>query len=189
MWRQIFGEENRERASSMVHTADDCYVILGTTFSHITNITDAILFKVDNSGNQLWINYFGNENTVYVTDLINTSDGGFAFAGNIDDQGWLVKTNADGIEEWSQTYYSDGVEGWFNSIIQRENEGFVAAGESLIDFSYTNIWVVATDAAGNIVASGGTYNPDVWERIYDIELLEDNSYLLAGQTRIQNWGN
>ena len=36
--------------------------------------------------------------------VIKTSDGGFAIAGDTDSQSLLLKTDSDGITQWTQTY-------------------------------------------------------------------------------------
>lgn len=189
-WRQVYGNGNAERAVKLVKTGDECYLILGTS-KPINNYTDAILIKVDDSGNQLWLNTYGSDRPVWVSDLAKTDDGGYIFCGNCYQDvwfGWIVKTDASGIEQWSQTYYSTGVNRWFNSIIQTENGGFLAAGEMLIDFSYTNLWLISTDFEGNVTASAQSNNEDVWEQVNDIKQLADNNFLLTGRTRSINGG-
>lgn len=71
-----------------------------------------------------------------------TSDRGFIIAGRNDStyEGWLVKTDQDGKEEWNRTFR--GIE--LRSLIQTQDGGFMAAGVDTI----SDIQLIKIDKTG-----------------------------------------
>ncbi len=65
--------------------------------------------------------------------LVETSDGGFAIAGDTESFGargsdfWLVKTDGSGNMEWSQTYGGAGDEKAY-SLVATSDGGYALAG-------------------------------------------------------------
>ncbi len=121
--------------------------------------------------NKIWLAKFGPESKVQTTTYepppidwkqsykeyavsaaIQTSDGGYAIAGENasggDYRGYsfysplLIKTNNRGEFEWKRVYDKDtGVDGYFNSIAQTQDGGYVLSGSK---------WLLKTDAQGNL---------------------------------------
>ena len=116
-----------------------------------------------------------------------TSDGGYALVGDTNSFGaggndfWLVKTDAAGNMQWNKTYGGTGTDTGI-SVFQTSDGGYALAG-------YTNsfgaggkdVWLVKTDAAGNMQWNktyGGT-GAD-----YGITVIQtsDGGYAIAGST-------
>ena len=92
---------------------------------------------------------------------MNTSDGGFIFAGSMDmnpdgltnDDVWIVKLKADETIEWQKTYGGPTKE-VAKMIQQTSDGGFIVAGESASyhsGSSSSDVWVLRLDSTGNIV--------------------------------------
>ncbi|HWR26436.1 MAG TPA: PKD domain-containing protein [candidate division Zixibacteria bacterium] len=66
-----------------------------------------------------------------------TSDGGFIIAGRNDSiyEGWLLKTDPDGKEEWNWTFRGNELK----SVIQTQDGGFMAAGDNGSDIKLVKI--------------------------------------------------
>ena len=94
IWNNTF---SNARASFIIKTSDGGFAIAGEK-NDITNqiyhSDGSLLIKTDSLGNQIWNNTYGNFS---IRNLLQTSDGGFAFQGN----GMLFKTDSFGTLLWS----------------------------------------------------------------------------------------
>jgi len=159
-------------AIPVVQTADGGYVLAGNTRSYDEGI-DAWLVKTDSHGNMLWNQTYGGAGLVtlhsgagdavvgsdgtgydFVYSLIQTSDGGLAFAGNAQRywswQAWIVKLDASGNAEWNQTYpnRSGGGDGWTAyRLIETSDGGFALAGSWKHTSSVNYYFLVKTEPA------------------------------------------
>ncbi len=115
-----------------------------------------MLVKTDFNGTVLWSNdYKGIATSAYETCGVPTSDGGYLLGGNLvsPDQGWIVKTDAEGKMLWNKTY---GETTTINSVAQTQDGGFVISGS----ITYINpndngkssgtAWIAKTDSLGNV---------------------------------------
>ena len=102
----------------------------------------------------MWSKTYGGEGEEVAHSLVETSDGGFALAGYTNSYGagfddfWLVKTDANGNMEWSQTY--GGVEpDEANSLIQTSDGGYAIAGYTMsFGAGDSDFWLIKTDNQG-----------------------------------------
>ncbi len=104
-WNHTYGGIDNDRAFSVVGTLDGGYAITGESLSFSINST-IWLVKTDAFGHMLWNQTYGGEDNEYVSSVIETSDGGYALAGNTNSYGagekdlWLIKTDGNGIPEF-----------------------------------------------------------------------------------------
>jgi hypothetical protein len=104
--------------------------------------------------------------------IIKTSDGGFAIAGDTDGQLLLLKADSDGSKQWNQTYGN----GTFYSIIQTADGGYALAGTG------DSINFIKTDSEGNMEWSKHYANSDVPFHAKSVIQTIDGGYALAGWT-------
>ena len=110
MWSQTYGGTNDEGMGilhnvHLVKTSDGGFALAGGTFSFGAGEYDFWLIKTNSLGNMEWSKSYGGADNDIPHSLIQTSDGGFALAGEIvpfdaaHPDFWLVKTDADGNVE------------------------------------------------------------------------------------------
>jgi hypothetical protein len=149
-------------ASDLVQTTDGGFALAGFTDSFgAAGEGDMGLVKTDANGVLTWNQSYGGTEHDYASALVQTVDGGFALAGHTDSYGagegdmWLVKTDANGVSTWNQTY--GGTEEEFASaLVQTADGGFALAGSSRFGAIYSGMygwrgmygWLVKTDANG-----------------------------------------
>jgi len=98
-WSKIYGGPSGEKAYCVVQTADGGYAIAGRTRSFGSGKCDIWLVKTDEFGNHLWNQTYGGPEDDIAREIIETSDGGYAMAGETSSFGhgsrdfWLVKTD------------------------------------------------------------------------------------------------
>jgi hypothetical protein len=92
-------------ANSVIQTDDGGYALAANQriFRARGESSEVWLVKTDSLGDMVWNQTFGDYHSVS-DSLIQTSDGGLAFAGNTPESAWIVKLDATGNEEWNQTY-------------------------------------------------------------------------------------
>ncbi|MFQ6125967.1 MAG: LamG-like jellyroll fold domain-containing protein [Candidatus Heimdallarchaeota archaeon] len=154
-WQQTYGGDSGEGARAMIQTADGGFALAGRTFSYGAGMDDFWLVKTDAHGNMEWQQTYGGAERDGPSAVIQTMDGGFMLAGYTTDPGagdptnwlddiWLVKTDAHGTVQWSQTYGGSGDDEAY-AVIQMEDGGFILAGRMGED-----AWLAKIDSCGNI---------------------------------------
>jgi hypothetical protein len=109
-WNKVFGGTGVDRGYSIQQTTDGGYILTGFTDSFGAGLYDMLLIKTDNSGNQEWMKTFGGSGRDYGYSVQQTMDGGYIAAGYTlsfgagGDDFYIVKTDANGNQEWFKTY-------------------------------------------------------------------------------------
>jgi hypothetical protein len=157
-WNKTYGGESPDHAYALIETPDGGFALAG----YITSLAgeyDFWLVKTDEYGNEQWNRTYRGTNCEQAYCLVETSDGGFAIAGDTgqltfaivgDADFWLVKTDASGNVEWNQTYGGTESEN-LRSLVVTSDGGYALAGYT--DSSgaeHHNFWLVKTDAYGNM---------------------------------------
>lgn len=208
-WQNSFGGNRGEDLRSVEQTADGGYIISGDSFSDISgNKTtagygsrDRWIIKTDANGNKIWEQTFGGNALDYLSELQQTSDGGFVLMGYSSSgvtgnktstnygavDGWVVKTDGNGSKVWEQSYGGTSSDAMLR-IHQTTDGGYLLTGysNSGISGNKTNptyggfdYWVVKIDAGGNKLwdkSFGGSTN----ETLYTSLLTSDGSCILCG---------
>jgi hypothetical protein len=141
-------------ATSVIQTDDGGYALAANQriYRARNEYSEGWLVKTDSLGNMVWNQTFNDY--VYVYSIIQTSDGGLAFAGNAQRfwswQAWIVKLDASGNAEWNQTYpnRSQGGDGWTAyRLIETSDGGFALAGSWKHTSSVNYYFLVKTEPA------------------------------------------
>jgi len=189
-------DTSMDAAFGVIETSDGGYALAGHSQLDGTTNADFWLVKTDKDGNEEWNQTYGGEKFETAYSLVETSDGGYALAGDTQSFGagdgdyWLVKTDENGTVEWTQTYDNGGDER-ARSLVEASDGGYVLAGD--ISYSSTNpdhgwseAWLVKTDENGNKEWSQ-TYGESDFDRAYGLVESSAGGYVLAGFTQV--WGD
>ena len=182
-WNKIFGEYDLDRANSLVETSDKGFALAGYTNSFGAGHYDFWLIKTDSSGNLEWNQTYGGLNEDIAWSLIQTSDGGFALAGETlsfgagDHDFWLVKTDSSGNMEWNQTYGKEDYD-FAYSIVESIDGGYALTGISRSEVS-ADFWLIKTNNYGQIQWDK-RYRRGTHSGAYSLLVTSDGGYALAG---------
>ena len=158
VWSKTFGGGGSEVGFSVQDTWDGGYIVAGWTSTYGAG-GDAYLLKIDSEGNLLWDRTFGGTRTDGARSVRETSDGGYVIAGWTQSYGagsrdvYLVETDSEGNELWSQTFGGDGFEDAYG-LQQTSDGGYVMTGwsNSFGEGDY-DVYFIKTDGEGNVNVS------------------------------------
>ena len=197
-WSQTFGDAQDEQAASAVQTTDGGYAIVGSVWSPVSDGWDAKLVKTDSEGNEEWSQTFGGSGTLdWANSVIQTSDGGYAFAGftnsydvygvgeNDYEDLWLIKTDSEGNEEWNQTFGGASNDQAY-SVTQTSDDGYMLLGFTKSSGAgKADIWFVKTDSEGN-EEWNQTFGDAKSEEVAAFVQTTDGGYAILGHSLIEN---
>jgi hypothetical protein len=191
IWTKTYGVGmmSLEVAYSIDVTTDGGFIIVGGT-DGFTGDNDFWIIRTDENGDSLWSKTYGGDNQEYAHSVIQTDDGGFIIAGETNSFGagsddiYVVKTDANGEEQWSQTYGTENPDGAF-CIRQTTDGGYIIGGSTN---GYMDGYVVKIDANGALEWEKSFGGP-ITDEIFSIKQTDDGGYIAAGATMSIGAGN
>ena len=118
VWSKAFGGSGDDDLVEVKRTSDNGYIACGNTRSYGNAMGDAWLIKVDASGNVEWSKKYGDGNAdgQLGFDVVQLSDGGYAFCGIYRwagggggvAQSFVVRTDGQGNVIWSKQHSVSG---------------------------------------------------------------------------------
>jgi hypothetical protein len=133
IWEKTFGGTLLDMAYSVQQTADGGYIVAGVTNSYSAGENDFYLVKTDTEGNEQWSKTFGGSDNDSARSVQQTADGGYIVAGVINSysvgsgDAYLIKTDAKGNEQWSQTFSKPYYDEW-RAVQQTADGGYIVVG-------------------------------------------------------------
>jgi hypothetical protein len=186
LWADQKGyDDSFESAAAAVQvTSDGGVVFVGRTSQFDANY-DTWLVKVAGNGQTLWHRHFGTAAMDVPASVRVTADGGFIIAGTTwsnwrDRQIYLLKTDAQGIQQWSRTLGGTG-----SSCAAMEltrDGGFILAGETTSrGAGGADGYLVKTDAQGNVLWEN-TFGSTGDDQFFAVQATSDGGYVMTGST-------
>ncbi len=204
IWNQSYGGPDAENPCALVQTTDGGFALAGWTGTPIPGDRDMLLVKTDPNGVMIWNQSYGGPDAENPCALVQTTDGGFALVGSTESFGegapyapnmmWLVKTDANGNEQWNHTYAGTGynLASSASSVSQTADGGYAIAGctdSYLYPHGYhRDMLLVKTDATGNLTwhqTYGGTEDDEANTLVQTA----DGGFALTGFTESFGAGN
>jgi hypothetical protein len=97
---------------------------------------------------------FGGQDNDIAYSVQQTADEGLIIAGRIDSwgnggiDGWLIKTNIEGHEEWNYTFGGENSE-WFRKVKNTSDGGYILTGiTNSFGYGSSDIWLVKVNQEG-----------------------------------------
>jgi hypothetical protein len=151
-WAKTYGGSDDDIFQVVRPTSDGGYIAVGSTKSYGAGGQDVLLVKLDGSGNVSWTKTYGTVDNDWGSDVIQTTDGGYAITGSaqnaaVVNQGaiYLIKTTNAGVISWSNMWgMYIGNAGM--SVIQTSDGGYICAGGASNGFNS----LIKTNSAGVI---------------------------------------
>jgi len=192
-WRSDLGGNGHDYTRDVLQTSDGGFVVVGNTASEGEGAHDVWLVKLDADGNEDWSRTFGGPSNDYGYAVRKADDGGYLIAGasysfdqDIECDMWLIKTDQEGFEQWSNHYGGNETHEYAFSLYQTADGGVVLAGSrASYDNQTVDALLVKVDAAGaeewTQVFDGGDA-----DGFYTVKETLDGGFVVGGYTR--SWG-
>lgn len=145
LWTKTLGYDGKEYFTSVEKTTDGGFILGGFTESFFSDSSAYWLMQLDNNGNTVWDKVFRADEKYDNQHAFQTSDGGFAIAGDGDP--WLIKTDADGNVTWQQATSILGSSVKMESAEETTDNGFIACGSAGGD-GVDNAFIAKTNSLG-----------------------------------------
>jgi hypothetical protein len=189
LWNKTFGGDEGDYGMSVIECSGGGFAVAGYTSSFGPGSSDMWLIRTDASGNHLWNQTYGGISGDQAQAVLECSGGGFALAGYTSSYGagyadfWLIRTDASGTLQWSQTYGGSAGGEVCESLVECSGGGFALTGSTgSFGAGGSDIWLVRTDASGNHQWNqtfGGTNNDDS----YSVVECSGGGFAIAGKTK------
>lgn len=191
-WNKTFGGSSSEYGFSGHQTSDNGYIITGFTDSYGNGGSDVWLIKTNSSGNKQWDKTFGGSEFEWGYSTQQTSDNGYIITGFTNSYGagdediWLIKTNASGIEQWNKTYGGSKSDSG-KSVQQASDGGYIITGYTYPSGAESSdLWLIKTNSTGanQWNKTFGGFNSEFGECV---QQASDGGYIITGYT--ESYGN
>ncbi len=172
LWAKTYASTGVEwGAKGLVENAGGAIAFCGQTYLGAAGSTDFLVTKLASDGTLQWAKAYGGTLGETPNSFVQTTDGGFAIAGNTASYGsggtdmFLIKTLSDGSLSWAKTYGSSSSfsQDYCNDLKQTADGGYVLTG--YVSSSYwpgaggMEVFLLKTNASGTVSwakAYGGT---------------------------------
>jgi hypothetical protein len=197
-WSGVNNEDYNEKGRSVQQTTDGGFIITGVELytedmPPYEDYSDVYLIKTDSSGIEQWNKRFGES---WYNDggysVQQTTDGGYIISGETRSFGngssdvYLIKTDANGIEQWNQTFGGVSTDGGY-SVQQTTDGGYIITGYT---WSFGNgsadVYLIKIDANG-IEQWNQTFGGTSSDYGYSVQQTTDGGYIISAETR--SFGN
>jgi len=186
VWERTLGGDSDQRGYSVQQTSDGGYIVAGRSTTS-DNGDDACLIKTSAEGDMMWETTFGGDEFDTGRSVQQTSDGGYILVGYTASFGsgqldvFLVKVDEAGDKLWEKTFGGAGDDVGY-CVRQTLDGGYVIAGGfEITDGAPGDVYVIKTDAVGNMIWEGTFGDPD-HQKGYCIQQTSDGGYIVAGYT-------
>ena len=191
-WLRSIGGMESDRGNAVIGTSDGGVVVTGCY--DCFGQPDLYLARLDTDGNELWA--YHNYNPGYTAEgfaVVQTQDGGFAITGALD-QGngtlvFLLKTDADGQEEWQQVFGGLEDDAGYG-ISEAANGDLLVTGitfSSSIDSE--DLYLLRTTADGQYIWHNTFGAATLGDFGYAVQELPNGEIAVAGSTWSYGAGN
>lgn len=188
-FEQIFLGNGKASGYSVQQTADDGYIIAGSTGDFGQPI-EGYLLKANSDGLEQWSKVFVD--TDRFMSVQKTIDGGYIITGvkhisNGFDVCYLLKINSEGIEQWSQEFTANSYNGnaWGQSGQQTADGGYIITGLSFVDNDAQYCFLLKTNEIGQEQWSKMfLVNNSYSNRGYSVQQTTDGGYIITGTYRV-----
>jgi len=193
VWQKAYDISKKDMPRSIQQTLDGGYIVAG--FSDYNNYDQlkGFILRLDVNGNALWQKIINDVWWAYLSDVRQTTDGGFIAVGivaTLDPTGsgiWVLKLDNNGNVLWQKVYrYPEGTDYTFSllsiePVLSPADGGYVLTSglrHSLID---SDALVLRIDGNGQLLWQK-TYGGSEVDEVTAIRQTLDGGYIMVGQT-------
>jgi hypothetical protein len=183
LWDEVHGDTTYEEANT-VKLLDDGGFLIGGLGDNDYNI-----IRTDSDGDEIWSEHLGTSGIDVIKSLVIAHGGnGFMLAGTTTGAGagaedaYLVKTDTNGVVQWSK-FYGGPLNDGFQKINKTADGGYVGSGTTRTGpWPDPNVWIFKIDASGNMLWQK-YYGGDEHDHGYSASETSDGGFIVSGHSR------
>jgi hypothetical protein len=182
LWQRAY---QRGLFNRLNKTSDAGYIMVGQS-AEAGNGVEGYVVSANAQGEEEWHNYYRGSDGGSFRSVVELEDGNFVFGGvtqNIHDgrhDFFLVRANADGDTIWQRQYH-ENFDCRLKDLITLPDGGLMFVGERFSDPRRNGNYVAYRLNADGDVVWNLYFGPVYAAVFYSVLLLDDNSYLFAGE--------
>ena len=216
-WNKYYGGNHEEYLSDMIPTADNGFILAGSSLSGKSGIKNSLNFggldywiwKMDEFGEKEWEKSYGGKQDDWLSKIIKTRDGGYLLVGtsssNIgfdkkedaigENDIWVLKISAMGVEQWQKTLGGRGNEK--NPTIVPTKDGYLVGASSnsaingnktIENFGNYDYWILKLNLDGEIQWQNA-FGGVYYDELISIVSSNDDGFIIAGNSNSEISGN
>jgi hypothetical protein len=188
-WSETYDtlKSNADEYVNSIFVADDGDLLLtGTVEPSTYDPSDAWVLNVDSEGEVNWDAEYGGTDADRIHDAAATNDGGFLLSGRTasqgdgEEDGWLLKINGSGEEQWERTYGTEKDDAFYGVLA--DEDGVVLSGaKHKLGQNGADGWMVKVDSTG-AKQWERTYGNQYWDKFWPAIGGHGGGYLAVGDT-------
>jgi dipeptidyl aminopeptidase/acylaminoacyl peptidase len=180
-WFKTYGDSGREWPYGMLQLSNGDLLIYGFTEPGTGGDRDQYALRVGPDGAVIWEYTVPGQGEELVIDALETADGDLVLAVVVEEDGGLVKLDADGNTHWTKRYELAGWQ-FASQIAPTDDGGFLLAGFSMSSSPrrQADTWLARCTPAGELEwekSFGDAAHDDYGTSLIR---LEDGTYLIGG---------
>lgn len=177
-WFETYGRSGREWPYGMLHLSNGELLIYGFTES-TEGGRDEYAIRVAQDGNIIWEYTVESSGEQLVLDALETPEGDLVFAVIVEEDGKLVKLDADGGVQWTYRYELAGWQ-FASQVAQTEGGGFLLAGFSMSSSpQQADTWLARCAWTGELEWETSFGDSTFDDYAHSMIRLSDGTYLLG----------
>jgi Tol biopolymer transport system component len=180
-WFKTYGGSGREWPFGMLRLSNEDLLVYGLTEPGTGGDRDQYALRVGPDGEVIWEYTVAGPGEELVIDALETAEGDLILAVVVEEDGQLVKLDADGNTLWTKLYELSGWQ-YASQIAETDEGGFLLAGFSMSSSPRRQVdtWLARCTAAGDLQwekSFGDATHDDYGTSLIR---LEDGTYLIGG---------
>jgi outer membrane protein assembly factor BamB len=179
-WFRTFGRARREWPYGMLALANEDLLLYGFTEPLAGGGRSQYAIRVTPGGDVVWVYVGMGDGEQLVFDALETEDGDLVLAVGVDEDGQLVKLNADGQVLWTERYELAGWQ-YASQVAQADDGGFLLAGFSMSSSSprQADTWLARCTSTGDLEWQTTFGDPGFDDYATSMIRLNDGTYLIG----------
>ena len=188
----IYSNNGDESGEGIVQLEDSSYMVTGSSSSFAPSLgSQAFLLHIDSLGNFISSTHYGGPESEVGRRVLYQPNDGYYIAGYTNSYGnggydyYLVKTDLNGVEQWSQTYGGAGWERVWDAAIMPDSGVMMIGETSSNPTDNLDMYIVRTDKFGDTLWTKtiGGAGDDV---LKGMDSLNDSTFYLVGSAYIED---
>jgi len=190
-WLRTYGGVSSDYGNQIIEDMNGGFIFIGTTQSYGSGLSNILVSKIDDEGNEIWSQTYGTNVNEYAVSIITAIDGGFyALTNNekVDNENIydinLMKILSNGSLDWDQGF--GGVNNDLGYSIDDSGDGIIICGTTTsFGNGLTDAYIIKIGYSGGIIWEQ-TFGENLIEKAFSIVKSEERGFVFVGSQESSN---